>query len=391
MPLLILSFVVAIIFCLPSKNMDLRAQESLFPLVSVGVLLALLIFSQINRFAGAFILFLLVMCIVRFTPQSYAALTDVIIYSGLFYAVVVNYGRFKTRLDQFRNAVCVLALLNAAWVFLQYFGVYLIFILKDPLHYTGFFANRNETAIFLGITISFFFRKQWWPGVIPVIGALILLQCTNGTLTASLSIALYGGFYIRERYHNVFLPMVAGALVCVALTGVFMVAVHQGNWRDRLLANQEALKLVVEKPLMGWGVGQGQFVFSLFINAERQEEKLRNWQFSKVIYRNDLQRVYREKHTYQARFYEWWREIHNDHLQIILEMGFIGYAIFLAAMLSIAWSHFKTENRDDLIFISLTALIFSACAFFTFQIGRFVFLAVILAGMIQGAYRCRES
>ena len=49
-------------------------------------------------------------------------------------------------------------------------------------------------------------------------------------------------------------------------------------------------------------------------------------------------------------------------------------------------SFYKTKEKDVFVFLSLIALLLTANVFFTFQLGRFIFMAVLMAAMIQAQY-----
>ncbi|MDD5234540.1 MAG: hypothetical protein PHG91_14200, partial [Syntrophales bacterium] len=86
-----------------------------------------------------------------------------------------------------------------------------------------------------------------------------------------------------------------------------------------------------------------------------------------------------------------WTHLHNDPLQWTIEAGSCGLAVFILIVIFHAFAFFRTKGRDLCAGLSLLVLLWSCNAFFTFQIGRFSFLAVFLLAMIQGRYLFEKS
>jgi hypothetical protein len=379
---------IGLVFCIPQNIIDLRVQETLFPLVAAGLWISVTLFLRIDRMAGLFSAFMVLTCITRFTPYSYLVMTYMITYAAMYYATVVAYQ--KIRKEWIYNTVCVFAIVNMVWIVMQMNEWYLIFYMLKPEEFTGLFANRNETAIFMAAALPFFFRKTWWLWLIPFTVTFLSLQCTNGLIAAGIVISIYTGAWLWSKGR--IRAVISGFLVLAILSVAFIAFVHTPAWKQRYRANIKGVQMIAEKPFFGWGMTQGQFIIPLFFAGELETPSLSAWQFKNVIYQNDFVSFFNRKHdTNYPSVGEIWTELHNDYLQLAIEGGLISLLFLIGLMLSHVRYFFRTAKRDNLIMLSLIAIAFTANAFFTFQIGRFVFLSVLMLGMIRGAYEWEQK
>ena len=86
-----------------------------------------------------------------------------------------------------------------------------------------------------------------------------------------------------------------------------------------------------------------------------------------------------------------WTHLHNEYLQWWVEAGALG----MGALVLLIWAHgfffLRTRDRDWVPALGILAALCTACFFFTFQIGRLLFLAVLYAAMVQSAYLDRSQ
>jgi O-antigen ligase len=164
-----------------------------------------------------------------------------------------------------------------------------------------------------------------------------------------------------------------------------MAFVRTGGIGPRVKVAMKTLELVNEKPLLGWGVNQSKYVAHLYLNGDRQDPRYLMRAYGKVIYKDDFQRLYlANPERYQGT--QKWVQLHNDYLQFAVDTGIVGLASLVLIVVSHAVAFIRTRRRDLLTGLSVLCLLWTANAFFTFQIGRFSFLMVFFLALIQGAY-----
>jgi O-antigen ligase len=387
LPLIIL-FIVGCIFFLPSKVIDLREQEMLFPLVGIIMYLAWSIYHRVNRAVGITIAFIVVYALFTFTPTGYRFILMVSVFSFLYYAVATHYEEVERYKTLIMDILCIIALLNVTWIILQVNGIFIFFkpINDIPTIETGFFANRNEVSIFLAACLPFFFRRWWHLGIIPILTGIVLAKTLNGLIGAIIIMAVYG-IILNVRLglsRKTLTVCIAGFLIISA--GAYTKYVHGGGIEARASAFKKAAELIYEKPLFGWGVNQGQYVIPLYLNGDRQDVRYVKWAYDKVIYHEDFKRLYLanpERHKTDNRM---WIRLHNDYEQWAIETGIVGLLCLLLIIVSHLYAYIKTKGRDMIAGLAILCLLWTANAFFTFQIGRFAFLTVFFLACIQGAY-----
>jgi hypothetical protein len=386
---LIVLFVAGCIFWLPSKVFDLREQEMLFPLIGIALYLAWSIFCKVNKAVGAVFTFTIIYTLCTFTPEGYRFILVLTMFAYLYQAIALNYETIAKHKTLIFNLLCIFALLNVLWIILQVNGIFLFFKPKDGLTLeTGFFSNRNEVSIFLAACLPFFFRKWWNLGIVPVLAGLVMAKTLNGMIGAIMVLAIYG-IILNVRYglgRKTLILCIAGFMTLSA--GAYIKYVHGGGIEARASAFKKAAELVYEKPLFGWGVNQGQFVIPLYLNGNKQQPQYLAWAYKRVIYHEDFKRVYLanpERHKTDDRM---WIRLHNDYLQWTVDTGIIGLLGLLWIAISHGLSFVRTHKKETIVPVGLAAvcLLWTANAFFTFQIGRFAFLMVFCIACIQGGY-----
>lgn len=407
--LLVVVFSLGLIICLPSGVINLREQETIFPLIGIALFLACLIFRNPNpdhprigggaagKIVGLSLVFVVIHIISIFTPDSYRLLLIIALYGFLYYAVVTNYAEIQENKNLIYNLICIFALLNVLWLALQVNKIYIIFY---PTSYfrdggqaiqTGFFANRNEVSVYLAASLPFFFRGKWHYGIIPVLAGLVAAQTTTGAIGAVIVLAVYGIILLHRKGWKIKWIVLPGLIFSIVAISAYMKFVHQGGYGGRLSAYQKSLELVEEKPLWGWGITQGKYVIPLYLNGDRQKARYLVYAYKHVVYHLDFKNVYLKNPIRHKTDEVIWTHLHNDPIQWAVEAGLIGLALALAVIIAHAFAFFRTKRWDLCAGLSLLVLLWSCNAFFTFQIGRFSFLAVFLLAMIQGRYLFEKS
>ncbi len=373
---------VGVMMFMPSQVINLRMQESLFPLIAITMALCAMI-SPVSVSITAFGFFVVMAAMVRFTPDSYAFLILTTYYLALYH-LATSWRRLPEHQEMIFDVICIFALVNVVWIVMQANGIYLIF---QPLYQgsteTGWFANRNESGAFLAICLPLFFRRKAIWGILPITYGIYTVKCTNGMIAGCTVAGLYLCYLLcRNLDRKKAAAVVAGiALAAMLVVGLYMTFVHQGGWRERLKAYKAAIVLVMDKPVFGWGIGQSPYLVPLWMNAEKNPVQVNAAFYERVYYQGDFRKLYIEKHDYKNDFTEIWTHLHNEYLQWGIDAGMVGLlllALVIAAHLRRAW-----QNRAVVPGLALVASLVTANAFFTFQIGRLLFLTVIFAALVH--------
>ena len=92
------------------------------------------------------------------------------------------------------SAMCIVALLNVAFLILQEFNIDPLIIgrFNDPDPPVGLYTNSNEASATLAFCTPAFLRGRWKYGLIPVGLGLVLTRSIAGTLAAGLGMYAYG-------------------------------------------------------------------------------------------------------------------------------------------------------------------------------------------------------
>jgi O-antigen ligase len=374
---------------LPSSLIDLRIQKSLFPMMGAYLLLCGAVYLFANRPVGLLGGFILFYVLVMFIPDSYTFLLISVFYLAAYLIIVAFYDRLvKPVKERIYDTLCIFALINVAWMVMQHHDIFIIFYPKNGVSLeTGWFANRNETAAYLAMATPLFLRGYWHWGLIPMAIGFYLAQCANGVLTVSIVLCIYGVYWLCKAFpkYRMIIP-VACIVAAVFTTGTYMTFVHRGGYSERITAYVTSLELVKEKPLFGWGIGQSCRIVPIFLHGEKIKPDVGRGLFKHVYYQKDFARLYGAKHNYNNEFVESWTHLHNDHLQWMIDAGMVGFGLWFMVVLAHFVAAFRTGRFEPLPVMVLLAAMISANAFFTFQIGCFLFIAVLFAGMIQGEY-----
>jgi len=83
-----------------------------------------------------------------------------------------------------------------------------------------------------------------------------------------------------------------------------------------------------------------------------------------------------------------WGEAHNDYLQIILELGLIGFILFIAFIISKFVRFFKSEKTHLQITIAtcLVAYLVAGISLFPMRLAQLSFYAIILFACLEASY-----
>jgi hypothetical protein len=235
-------------------------------------------------YACAWTLFILIMTVMhqeipqQVTKNAFDALTFLFV-GVLIYSLVIQ---SKIRNEIFYNLVCVSALIQAAIALLQFVGFDpILFIINSGFHkalplldgrtLTGTLGNNNFLAAYLAISFPFFFRKNWFYGLIVIIPCLIL-----GNTSAAVIPAIIGTIFflfpkikaLRKGYEGgAFIDFIWWAVIAgLMFSGTYYALVYHPSILDTTSETARwnlwaiALKQILHDPLTlicGFGPGAG--------------------------------------------------------------------------------------------------------------------------------------
>lgn len=269
------------------------------------------------------------------------------------------------------NGLCVIGLIQAFFVVLQYFGVWILIhpksevmykhyylwgqvliadmrtyagVMKDA--YVGLTSNVNMGSSIFAITFPFFLRRKWIlyaPFI--VIGALI-----SFSLGGKIPIALSLGLFVFFKFKKYRWPLVG--LIIVGLLGLLYVThdfsgLITGSQRFEVWRNA-FLTAIPKKPWIGWGLGQSKFVFPGI---------MRSAGLTGVAF----------------------KQMHNELIQLIIETGYIGLVIVMIYLIQLIKKIRIESTVGFLFFLSFVSIIFNANVNFLFHTTMCVLALVVFA------------
>jgi len=283
-----------------------------------------------------------------YTQDSYLAFQQILFGAAFFLSVsFIMKRRWESTVY---NAICIVALVHAAWGFMQYFGIW---ILLHPLKgyerdITGLMDNRNTLAGVLALCAPAFWRGQWKFGLVPVVIAMCLARTSLGIISLGAGIVFYG--FIKGKIW----PSLAITIVAVLGYGFFIDSPGYERWE----VWKWGLKIWFNNRIFtGFGLG--------------------NW-VEMMEYP-----VYIPGVTSIAS----WHQAHNEFVQMLFEMG-IGFIVLSVGYIISMYRNFREKNI--LPYTALTILLVQSFFNFPFHIGTTAMLGVFWLGVIQ-AYHMEKG
>jgi len=192
-----------------------------------------------------------------------------IILALLFYQFIQD----KVKREDFLNILCVIALVQVGWVWIQ-------ILIKDPLFQltagylwrkhlpAGFMANTVLSGILLAICIPAFFRRGWVWFLPLFVYPFYRIKC----ITAIFALGLGLFFYLYHRRHIIWPAIVVGPLLW--MVGGHRILGFAEDPRYRLWGG--LIAVIKRHPIIGYGMGQYRFVGGPIISTVR-DTSLFNW------------------------------------------------------------------------------------------------------------------
>ena len=314
--------------------------------------------------------YLIIWCLLNwwlnfFMPnESYVILTNIlsalIIYIGMKKLVEIGF----LKIDIILRIICLMALFQFSWVTMQAFNIDPIFYpvtatgapyLAAKMPLCGWSGNPVLLSSFFACSVFLFlhyFKINNRPLLFFLISFPILFL---RSATVAISFTAGGLFYLVNRYKFSRKTLWAGLTMAMFLILFFIFVKHPNT--DRWLIWK---RLIVDgikiRPLVGTGLSM----------------------FSRLM-------------IIDKRTATQWFEAHNDYLQMILELGTIGFILFSGFIISRFIKFFKSEknNKQICIMSCLVAFLVSATSLFPMHIAQLSFIAIILLVTLEQSYEVK--
>jgi len=239
-----------------------------------------------------------------------------IILAMMFYQFVQD----KIKRKDFLDIVCVVAITQLFWVYLQIFGMDPIFK-PGPLYiyhsnlYAGFMGNPNLSGILIAICLPAFFRRKWIWFLPLFVYPFYRIEC----ITAMFALAVGVFFYLYHKKHIIWPVAILGPIAWF-LGGHRIIGFTQGP-RFTLWTN--LAPILKHRPIVGNGVGQYKFISGPAISTLK------------------------DMHLFN------WSTAHNDLLQLYSEVGAIAILILTGYLVTLFLKRGMDLNLSTMIVIGL--------------------------------------
>ncbi len=316
-----------------------------------------------NRFLAIFFAWVIIRTILPHTqPRAMINISNISI--GVMIYLALQY--ININKDRLYKAIIILTSAQILTVFIQKSNLFMFWNSSETGidlavgSVYGLFGNSNFSGAFIAMTLPVFlyfkkYIKFGWMGILLGLLSLLMLDCQFAIIAAlgALSFYLYienRDFIIKRRIHYFILSFITTSALLIAK---FPLYIPDGRWE---VWNQ-CLALSTFNGAKEWGCHfvQGFGLGSTFLNLPRitQNCALRNIA---------------------------WFQVHNDYLQMLLELGVIGLLIILALILNT----FRKFSKDRLVeYACFTALIIDAFGFFIMRTSPMGFMGVMFLGLID--------
>ena len=311
-------------------RLSMRLLFELFTVFGVSIWI-----WRINKWVSAFLVLSLVSMVYPFYDrESYLA------FLAIFFGIVC-YGMIfelftRETIKYLYNALCVIVLINLAYLGLQYLNIDPLFVGRDGISKNipvALMGNRNFASALLAFGFPAFMRRGWCWFIPLIIIGLIFTKSTGGVFSVGAGLVAYiivGGYSLWF----LILPLCGGLLYC------FVDVPNLKLKSDRFQAWYFALVLFKEHWLMGAGVGHWKVVGKIKLDVLQSQ---------------------------------WWQCLHNEFLQGLFEMG-IGFAVIVGGYFV---DVFRKLRKDCLIpFTALIIIAVNSLVNFPFHIGTTALMAI---------------
>jgi len=368
-------FLYLLIFAVPLLYYPLKVDGGIIDLRKIREIgfysFAIIICSFLQR--SRWLRYFVIWCVINwwvnfFLPrESYIGLTNVfsalVLYIGLKFLLEKGF----LKVDVILRIVCVAVLFQFGWLITQMFnydplewwkwgpGFYAITASGQPLGTKVPLVSWSGNPCVLGIffaSTSFLLLHYFKIRKLPILFFVILSSAfIIKNATTAICFASGGLFYLLNRYRFK-MKYILVCLLVVVMLGTFFVYIKAPNF-DRFPIWQKLLQDGIKvKPFTGKGIN---FFAHLFIIDKTGTP---------------------------------WKEAHNDYLQMILELGIIGFVLFSGWIVSrfVVFFRQAKNNKQICIATCLVAFLIAGVSMFPMHLAQISFYAVLLLAVLESIY-----
>ena len=294
---------------------------------------------------AAFFALVLVQWMVGTTAYRHVTYTHLLLYAayGMLVFVVTQTLRRSSQFEQLAKLFTGYGAAVAAFAVLQGMApngkLYWIWPLEQGGSIYGPYVNHNHYAGLMEMLTPFPLvlaatrftdgnRKIAVAGIAALMAGSIFLSGSRGGMAAiAVQMLVLGVFLVRKRKGNWKQPLTLGAFVAVVIVFLIwiggneltrrLVSIHSEareeiNGGVRLAIDRDCLRMLLKRPLLGWGLG----AFPV---------------------------VYPEYRSFYTTFFV--NQAHNDYLQLLVETGLAGFSVAIW-FLVLVFRHAKGKLRN---------------------------------------------
>jgi len=330
--------------------------------------------TQINLWVGLFVVLASFSAYYPINTSTAERTHQLIIYGVIWYTVCVHFLNTKKAVNWILNAICIIALVNCAFLIMQGYFDY------DPMHQgvpplwggvidktpnVGLMSCYNGASAMLAFCFPAFLRKRWWIGLFPLALGLIFAHTFGGPLAIACALTLWVFVRFRERVYKLLFVLI----VIISLFG-YTKYVDKPDHSWRLKAWKFAyFKVYPQHPLFGYGLGHWKLVF------KRKDVAIQ---------------------TSNSTSRQWHAQAHNEPIQGLVEMGILFAVVLLGYLGSVVIRavRYLTVKCNHILMISLmslVAIIVVSTVFFPFHIALLAMIALTLMAILENSLRGRYA
>lgn len=287
-----------------------------------------------------------------FSVESYYIIT---LYMAL-YSIVYHYFDLKY-VDKLMDWICTACVLVCCYVIVQRLGWDKL--TNQATICAGTFSNPLFMAGFVAICLPLFFRKGWWLCLPLLFWILMSSRSLTAVLAATGASVLYG---LSRTPKALWVPIILSAFFYISgdrdiknmMSGQ---SVRIETWKDTLktqfITKRQDFLLFTKKgyikrqPFFGYGIGHFKVISSLL-------------HFGDKLIKKD----------------EYNKEAHNEYIQILFELGIIGFIPLFMYTMAIVY---RCCSGGHIISISIVAAIIEANGVFIMHSSLALLIVVMLA------------
>ncbi len=269
---------------------------------------------------------------------------------ALMFAVTVTI--MRTKAIPFAAFVIPAAIVNAAIYVLQETGAWQPFAIpagiEPHLTRTALIGNPNDVGSYfvapalVATALALASRRGrviWSLAAVVIVGATFVTQTVAAIGAVTVGVVVMLALSLRKWWARIVVAVVIAAIGVSAFliyaplrerAASFRAALARRDFdtlsASRLIPFATASAMLRDHPVMG--VGPGNFAYQFFDYKLRAQERHRS--------------------LFQAGGNDYnYGEVHNDHLQVAAETGFVGYGLFVAALIVLAAGSWQRAPAED--------------------------------------------